>query len=67
MGTVHAPLQVATVDTHKASVDIRSPVAGTVARFLCEPGDEVYETHPILTLFAKPTDSARVRMKKKPA
>jgi len=38
-----------------------------VARFLCEPGDEVYETHPILTLFAKPTDSARVRMKKKPA
>ena len=55
--------QVAVVDTHKASVDIRSPVAGTVSRFLVEPGEEVYETHPILTLYAKQTNSPRVRMK----
>ena len=66
------------MDTHKASIDIRTPVAGTVERFLVEPGDEVrpfrdrpfadpqlpqvFETHPIITLTGV-SSTPRVRMK----
>ena len=55
---------VAIIDTHKASMDIRTPVGGTVARLLLEPGDNVWEIHPILTLKGgSPPTSKRVRMK----
>ena len=47
--SVAADDTVAVVDTHKASVDIRTPVAGTVSRLLSQPGDKMWEIQPILT------------------
>ena len=60
--TVQVDDTVAIVDTHKASIDIRTPHSGTVARLLVEPGAEVYETHPIIALTGV-SSSPRVRMK----
>ena len=63
--SVAADDTVAVVDTHKASVDIRTPVAGTISRLLLNPGDVVYEIHPVLTLKGgAPPTSPRVKMKK---
>ena len=63
--SVAADDTVAVVDTHKASVDIRTPVAGTVSRLLNEPGDKMWEIQPILTLISDvPSSSPRVKMKK---
>ena len=53
---------VAVVDTHKASIDIRTPHSGTVARLLVDAGTEVYESHPVLALTG-PSANPRVRMK----
>mmetsp|Transcript_21224 Transcript_21224/g.63348 ORF Transcript_21224/g.63348 Transcript_21224/m.63348 type:complete len:132 (-) Transcript_21224:35-430(-) len=62
--SVAADDTVAVVDTHKASVDIRTPVAGVVERLLVAPGDGVWEIHPIMTLTgASPPASPRVKMK----
>ncbi|KAH8057356.1 hypothetical protein JL722_7014 [Aureococcus anophagefferens] len=41
---------IAVVDTHKASIDIRTPHSGTVARLLVDAGTEVYESQPVLAL-----------------
>ena len=63
--SVAADDTVAVVDTHKASVDIRTPVAGTVSRLLSAPGDKMWEIQPILTLISDvPSSSPRVKMKK---
>ena len=63
--SVAADDTVAVVDTHKASVDIRTPVAGTVSRLLSDPGDKMWEIQPILTLISDvPSSSPRVKMKK---
>ena len=62
--SVAADDTVAVVDTHKASVDIRTPVAGTVSGLLAEPGDKMWEIQPILTLISDvPSSSPRVKMK----
>lgn len=56
---------VGVIDTDKASVDIRTPVAGTVMRLLNKPGDHMWEVQPIMTLKSDvPNSSPRVRMKK---
>ena len=58
--SVAADDTVAVVDTHKASVDIRTPSPGTVSRLLAEPGDKMWEIQPILTLISDvPSSSPR--------
>jgi biotin carboxyl carrier protein len=47
---VHAGQVVATVEAMKAEHDVRSPVAGSVARVDARPGDEVGAATPIVTI-----------------
>lgn len=58
---VRADQTIAVVETHKASIDVRSPVSGKVSRILVEPDTPVFETHPIVALID--TTSPRVRYK----
>ena len=41
---------VAVVETHKAAIDVRSPVAGKAVQRHVNEGDIVYEVQPILTV-----------------
>lgn len=48
--TVAEGTPLAVVETDKASVEVPSPVAGTVAELLVAPGDEIVTGSPVAVL-----------------
>ena len=44
--TVAVDQTVAVIETDKAAIDIRSPVAGQISKLCVSPEDKVYELHP---------------------
>ena len=53
---------IAVIDTDKAAIDIRTPVAGIVSQVLVAVNENVFELHPVATIGG--ASSPRVRMKK---
>ena len=59
--TVAVDQTVAVIETDKAAIDIRSPVAGQISKLCVSPEDKVYELHPVAIVSG--AESPRVRLK----
>ncbi|KAJ1462913.1 hypothetical protein M885DRAFT_504354 [Pelagophyceae sp. CCMP2097] len=54
---------VATIETVKAAIDIRTPLSGVVSKLLVKTGEEVWEVQPVMTIRGTATPRVRYHAK----